>query len=191
MMTIFHHQSTSLETKLYTISGQEEYIDEEGYPRVSNTSQSTLAKAVENKLTKEDIAPHLFADLGPLMAFCFQCQAKGCFCEIMEFRHPCSVRLKGILLFGHWRQKSNKDLRRRLYFQHGPKLGPVRLTFNQTVDRIKIWRSNFEQLVDLPYEFGCGLVAKRLVFVPVIAGELTSTYGKNLVGVLLPFLVCF
>lgn len=55
MMTIFHHQSTSLETKLYTISGQEEYMDEEGYPRVSSTNQSALAKAVENKLTKEFI----------------------------------------------------------------------------------------------------------------------------------------
>lgn len=45
-------QDNHYDTKLYTVSGLESYIDSQGYPRLQTESPNVYAKAIKNKLGK-------------------------------------------------------------------------------------------------------------------------------------------
>ena len=42
--------------KLYSLLGQESYIDDQGFPRLETESDKTFAKAIKNKLSKKFIS---------------------------------------------------------------------------------------------------------------------------------------
>jgi hypothetical protein len=48
----FHIKQETAENKLYTLIGNEEYLDEDGYPRSKIDNEQVMAKAIRNKLGK-------------------------------------------------------------------------------------------------------------------------------------------
>jgi hypothetical protein len=48
----FKIKSEHTETKLYTLTGLESFVDDDGFPRLSIEDHKTFAKAIKNKLGK-------------------------------------------------------------------------------------------------------------------------------------------
>lgn len=61
MTNIFHNQNASCEEQYFCLVGQEDYMDENGYPRVSNKDdEKVAAKIVFNKRPRQVIANQIF-----------------------------------------------------------------------------------------------------------------------------------
>ncbi len=61
MTNIFHHQNTSAEEQYFCLSGQEDYLDENGYPRLANKDDNKVAaKIVLNKKPRQVTANQIY-----------------------------------------------------------------------------------------------------------------------------------